>query len=209
MIRLPVSRTAAPANTLTKNTSRMRLKSLIAAMAAAIAGALTARSLGAQAPVSSQSSIRIPSTTYIGFNPVGLPADIGTVEVESGIAAGVTLGAVASYIDVSDNRFTTFDFKARYYPAGVVLRGASVGATFGYTRFANRVTTNSVDERRTLDAPTLGIVLDYNWIYGFNQHFLIGTGVGAKRVLASASARDTAHVDRAVVTARLIIGFAF
>jgi hypothetical protein len=187
----------------------MRSKSLIALMAAALVGAFTAQDVAAQAPVSSQSSIRIPSTTYIGFNPIGLPVDIGTVEVESGVGPGVTLGGVASYIDVSDNRFTTFDFKARYYPTGVVLRGTSIGASFGYTRFSNKVSFNGADERRTLNAPTLGIVLDYNWIYGFNQHFLIGTGLGAKRVLASASARDSADVDRAVVTARLIIGFAF
>ncbi|HEX4684767.1 MAG TPA: hypothetical protein VH277_18760 [Gemmatimonadaceae bacterium] len=187
----------------------MRLKSLIAAISAAVIGASSAQDLGAQAPISSQSSVRIPSTTYIGFNPIGLPLDIGTLEVESGVAPGVTLGGVASYIDVSDNRFTTFDFKARYYPTGIVLRGTAIGATFGYTRFSNQVSTSSGDERRSLNAATLGIVLDYNWIYGFDQHFLIGTGVGAKRVLASASARDSANVDRAVVTARLIIGFAF
>jgi hypothetical protein len=183
----------------------MRLKSLMAMAFVAFAAPVLARAQGPVAPA----RVPIPTRTYIGFNPIGLPADIGTVELESGVAPGVTLGGVASYIDVSDSRFTTFELKGRYYPAGVVLRGTSIGATIGYTRFANRVTVAGVDERRTLDAPTLGIILDHNWIYGLDQHFLIGTGVGAKRVLASSEARDSANVDRAVITARLIIGFAF
>ncbi|HXT18601.1 MAG TPA: hypothetical protein VN706_23435 [Gemmatimonadaceae bacterium] len=192
----------------------MRLKSLMGALVFVTAAIVAPASyVQAQVQASSQPLVPIPSRTYIGFNPIGLPADIGTLEVETAVAPGVTLGGVGSYIDVSDNRFTTFEMKGRYYPAGVVLRGASVGATLGYTRFANLVDIfngqTSEQERRTLSAPTLGIIVDYNWIYGRDQHFLIGTGIGAKRVLASSAARDSASVDRAVVTGRLIIGFAF
>jgi hypothetical protein len=162
----------------------------------------------AQAPISPAPTglVPIPSRTYIGFNPVGLPADVATFEVENAVAQGITVGGVGSYIDVNDQRFTTFDFKVRYYPGEVVLRDWAIGATVGYTRFANKVSDGS---RQTLNAPTLGIVLDRNWLYGRGQHFLIGTGVGAKRVIASSGDRDRAEVDRAIVTARLIVGFAF
>ena len=149
--------------------------------------------------------IPIPSRTYIAFNPVGLPADIGTFEIENAVAQGVTLGGVGSYMDIDHHRFTTFDFKVRYYPGEVVLRDWSIGGSVGYTRFSNLVG----GVRQTLDAPTLGIILDRNWIYGRGGHFVVGTGVGAKRVLASTEERDRADVERAVVTGRLIIGFAF
>ena len=164
---------------------------------AAVAAAVPARAHAQRVP--------IPTRTMIGFNPLGLPADIGTVEIENAVAQGITVGAAGSYIDVSDTRFTTLEFKLRYYPGDVVLRGLSVGATGGYTRFSNIVN----NDRQTLAAPTVGLLVDYNWLLGRSQHFLIGTGVGTKRVLASKEDRDRANVDRAVFTARLIVGIAF
>lgn len=170
----------------------------------ALALATAVPRLGAQA-TSPSGLVPIPSRTYIGFNPIGLPADIGTVEIENAIAPGITVGGVGSYIDVDHHRFTTFDFKVRYYPGEIVLRGYAIGGSVGYTRFSNVVDGT----RQALDAPTIGIIFDRNWIYGRGQHFVVGTGVGAKRVLASSAERERADVDRAVVTARLILGFAF
>lgn len=149
--------------------------------------------------------VPIPTRTYVGFNPVGLPADIATFEIESAVAPGITIGGVASYMDISDTRFTTFDFKVRYYPGEVVLRDWSLGATAGYTRISNLVGGT----RETLDAPTLGVVLDRNWLYGRSKRFLIGTGIGAKRLIASSADRDRVDVERAIMTVRLIVGFAF
>ena len=65
------------------------------------------------------------------------------------------------------------------------------------------------DTRESLTAPTLGIILDYNWLLGRSEHFLIGTGVGAKRVLASETERARADVSRAVLTTRLIFAVTF
>src|ERR1051325_534962 len=173
-------------------------------IATAILVALGARA-HAQVAQPTPALVSIPSRTYIGFNPIGLPADIGTSEIENAIAPGIPVGGVASYIDVSDRRFTTFDFKIRYYPWEIVLRDYSIGGSIGYTKFSNIVQT----VRQELSAPTIGIILDRNWVYGRGQHFIIGTGVGAKRVLASSDDRARADVSRAVVTGRLIIGFAF
>jgi hypothetical protein len=185
----------------------MRLKSLIVVAACCIAGSV--HSVRAQTAASSQPLVPIPTRTYIGFNPIGLPADIGTAEFETAIANGFTLGGVGSYIDVDDIRFTTFELKGRYYPGGVVLRGTSVGATLGYTHFSNLVDGIQGQVREDLNAPTLGIIVDHNWIYGRDQHFLVGTGIGAKRVIASQSERDRADMPRAIFTVRLILGFAF
>lgn len=154
--------------------------------------------------------VRIPSQTYIAINPIGVVGDIGTVELETGVVQGLTLGGVASYIDVDDDRFTTFDFKVRYYPAEVVLRDWSIGATVGLTRISKLVDHDlDATTRESLSAPTIGLIVDKNWLTGRGEHFLIGTGVGAKRLLASKGDRDRVDVGRAVFTARLVIGYAF
>ncbi len=150
--------------------------------------------------------VPIPTQTYIGFNPLGLPANIFTVELENAVASGVTVGGVGSYIDVDHSRYATADFKVRYYPGEAVLRGFAVGVSAGVTRYSN-VVRDSV--RESLSAPTAGILVDYNWLLGRSERFLVGTGLGAKRVLASESERQRAGVDYATITTRLIVGFAF
>jgi hypothetical protein len=149
--------------------------------------------------------VPIPTQTYIGFNPLGLPTNIFTLELENAVSSGLSVGAVGSYIDVDHSRYTTADVKVRYYPSEIVLRGFAVGVSAGVTRFSNEVN----DVRQSLSAPTAGILLDYNWLLGRSERFLVGTGIGAKRVLASQSERQRAHVDYARVTTRLILGFAF
>jgi hypothetical protein len=154
--------------------------------------------------------VRIPSQTYIAINPIGVVGDIGTIELETGVVQGVTLGGVASYLDVDDVRFTTFDFKVRYYPAEVVLRDWSIGATIGFTRVSNLVDQPMGGQtRESLSAPTIGLIVDKNWLTGRGEHFLIGTGVGAKRLLVNKTDRDRVDIGRAVFTARLMLGYAF
>jgi hypothetical protein len=34
-----------------------------------------------------------------------------------------------------------------------------------------------------ISRPTLGVIVDYNWVLGRNDRFLVGVGLGAKRVL--------------------------
>jgi hypothetical protein len=179
-----------------------RTRLLLVASLGALAVSPAARAASAQTP---RDRVRIPTQTYIGFNPLGLPANIFTVEIENAVASGITVGGVGSYIDVDHSRYTTGEFKVRYYPSDVVLRGFAVGATAGVTRFRHTVN----DTAQTLTAPTVGILLDYDWLLGRSERFLVGTGIGAKRILASRNERERADVDYATLTARLILGFAF
>jgi hypothetical protein len=89
----------------------------------------------------------------------------------------------------------------------VVLRGFSVGFTAGYLRYS--VARVESVNRAVLDGPAIGIVTDYNWLLGGTQRFLVGTGLGAKRVLASKAERDEVQLRRAYVTVRFIVGLAF
>jgi hypothetical protein len=167
--------------------------------------ATISRSIQAQQTTSAP-LVRIPYRTYISINPLGIPFDLFSAEVESGIAQGMTLGASGSHIDVGDERFTSADFKFRYYPGEVVLRGFSVGGSVGMQRYSD---IREAGVRETLDSPTFGVIVDYNWMLGARHRFIVGTGVGAKRILASSEDRERVGVDRAQATARFTMGIAF
>jgi len=149
--------------------------------------------------------IPIPNRTYVALNPLGIPFDIASFEVESAVATGITIGGVASYTDVNNERYTTFEGKVRFYPGEIVLQGFSVGLTAGSLRYSTPVNGT----RETISTPTVGIVTDYNWMLGPLHRFVVGTGVGAKRILASSDERNRVNLDRAYLTARGVIGFAF
>ena len=179
----------------------MRIRSLVTVLAVVT----LAKSVGAQG---AESAARVPIRyrTYISINPLGIPFDLFSAEVESGIAQGMTLGASGSHIDVGDQRYSSADFKFRYYPSEVVLRGVSVGASVGMLRYSD---IRGLGTRESLDTPTLGVIVDYNWMLGAQRRFLIGTGVGAKRILASSEDRDRVGLDRAQFTGRFTMGIAF
>jgi hypothetical protein len=147
--------------------------------------------------------VPIPYRTYVALNPLGIPFDIASAEVETALAQGITLGGLASYTSLGDDRYTTFDAKMRYYPGEVVLRGFSVGVSAGHTRFTKRNTAGA------LEFPTIGLLVDYNFLLGAAGRFVVGTGIGAKRVIASAADRDPFDVDRATATLRFVLGIAF
>jgi hypothetical protein len=169
--------------------------------------AAAVRVLGAQTPVPRQGTlIPIPSRTFVAFDPSVIVFDIFSLEVENAVAPGVTAGGVGSYTVVNDDRYTTADFNLRYYPGEVVLRGVSFGLSGGVLRYS---ALDSARERASIIAPTIGILADYNWLIGPSKRFVVGTGVGAKRVLASADDRRRVDLPRAYLTARFVVGYAF
>ena len=174
----------------------------IAAVFVAAAG-VDSRAQGAQRV----GRIPIPYRTYIGLNPAIVPFSFGSAEFETGIAQGMTMGGSLSYADIRHDRWTSADFKMRYYPSEVVLSGLSLGLTAGYLRYST--TTGNVPDRQELTAPTAGIEADYNWLLGGTNRFLVGTGGGAKRLLARASERARVDQRAAYLTARFILGVAF
>jgi hypothetical protein len=153
--------------------------------------------------------------SFVGANPLGIPFDIVSVEAETVIATGTTVGGLASYNDFDSKQFTTFDAKFKYYPGEVAMRGFSIGLSLGHTVFKGENTDVAPDPvtneypRATFKAGTLGVLVDYNWTLGPAQRFIVGTGVGAKRILASREKREVLGMDRAYPTARFVIGLLF
>jgi hypothetical protein len=150
--------------------------------------------------------------SFIGANPLGIPFDIVSVEAETAVGLGGTVGFVGSYNDFDDKRYTTCDLRGTYYPGEVAMRGFAVGMSLGTTKF-NAEDFNACDlngcQRIQMRAGTLGVLVDYNWTQGPSQRFVIGTGIGAKRILASQDKRDALRLERAYVTGRFVIGLLF
>jgi len=185
----------------------MRIRSLshgAAVLAAVVAFGAVVRPVSAQA-TNTSARVPIPYTSYISINPLGIPFDIFSVEAESGIAQGMTLGGSASHTEIDNQRWSSADFKFRYYPSEIVLKGFSIGASAGLLRYSDIIN----DVRQTIDTPTLGLLLDYNWMLGGTHRFIVGTGLAAKRILAGSGDRAKVDLDRAQLSARFTVGVAF
>ena len=196
--------------TLPSPEKRVRIRSLLPLVLTLAAAPVAAQN----SPVMSPAAAFPQWRSFVGANPLGIPFDIVSVEAETAIGAGGTIGLVGSYNDFDDRQYTTFDLRGKYYPGEVAMRGFSIGLSFGTTRFKGN-DPNSYNPatgeytRRTMSAGTLGVLVDYNWTQGPSQRFVVGTGVGAKRVLASAEKRDLLDLPRAYPTARFVIGLLF
>ena len=187
---------------------------ILALLTATVVVPTTARAQDRGAPI-----YPVPFRAIVGINPLGIPFDIGAFEVEGVILPGFSLGAAASYSALGDDegegegdpRFTSGDVKLRYYPGEVALRGFSVGLGLGVTRYSeNRSAgTPGVFQREAVTAPTISVLADYNFLLGARQRFVVGTGIGAKRLLATEEDRDRADAPRAYAFVRFVLGIAF
>ena len=180
---------------------RFRWLAMIAA--AACVGSVQARGQGV--PAQQGTLIPIPYRTFVALDPSLVVFDFGSVEVENAVAPGLTLGGVGSLSVVNGKRYTTGDFTLRYYPGEVVLQGLSFGLSAGVLRYSALVSA----ERKAIIAPTVGLLADYNWMIGPSKRFVVGGGVGAKRVLASSGARRNVSLSSVYPTARFVVGYAF
>jgi len=178
-------------------------------------------------PAAAQQTTIPAYRSLFGLNPLGIPFDIASIEFETHVQQNITVGVAGSYVSWDDDggnageRFTSFDLKGRYYPGEVVLRGFSAGLSLGITRYSERIydyescsvepfcPNGAPSTRESLVTPTLGVFVDYNWLLGAQRRFLVGTGVGAKRLLKRDTDVEGFDVPRAYPFARFAIGLAF
>jgi hypothetical protein len=159
----------------------------------------------------------VPYRALIGINPLGIPFDIGALEIEGVMLPGVSIAGAVSYSALNDDdgngegdpRFFSGDVKVRYYPGEVALKGFGVGLGLGFTRYSENRSAGTGFQRETLTAPTISVLADYNFLLGARQRFVVGTGLGAKRLLASEEDRDRTGAPRAYPFVRFVLGLAF
>ncbi|HTR76867.1 MAG TPA: hypothetical protein VMH39_02095, partial [Gemmatimonadaceae bacterium] len=151
---------------------------------------------------------------FAGVSPLVIPFNIGSIEAEAAVAQGTSLGASASYTELNDTRYSTAEAKLRFYPSDNAFQGIALGIGAGLTRFSKLVTSccgpGALMTRESLDAPTIGMLIDYDWTPdAHNRRFVIGVGGEAKRIIATDDDRNRLGLQNAYLSGRLIVGLAF
>lgn len=170
---------------------------LVSLLAVGVAIAFAAAPLAAQAPRANR--------TAISINPLGLPFEWFSAELEQKASGTITVGASMSYFGLIDDvSYLSVDGKVRLYPNEDALRGFSIGITAGLVRVAEDYSDGS---DRSEAAPSFGVVADYNWMLGRTKRVLVGAGVGAKRILGDGD--DFSDANFTYPTLRFQVGLLF
>lgn len=146
----------------------------------------------------------------ISIQPVSSMLTIYAGEAEMALSRSATLGVGATYFnpDVTDGDVTylSSDLKLRYYADGRPFQGFSFGGSVGITRAT--AIDNVSGDKSSASGPSIGVMLDYNWLLGAQKAFYISTGLGAKTLFIS----NKEVADKATLhypTMRLSVGWAF
>jgi hypothetical protein len=158
---------------------------------------------------------QVTPSQYIAINPIGIVFELFSGEFERRLNPTASFGISSTYWGPNfrgddgsaDISYWSIDGKLRYYPAGRALEGLALGGLLGFTTLSGTLTDDSGRATDRGNAVSIGVVLDYNWLLGQQNRFLIGTGIGAKRLFALNV--DESDVTVAYPTFRLSVGYAF
>jgi hypothetical protein len=151
---------------------------------------------------------RTGKAAVISIQPISAMLTVYSGEAELAMSRSATIGFGATYwspdvID-ADFNYLSGDLKFRYYPEGRPFQGFSFGGSVGVTHLS--ANDNSTSGSAT--GPSIGVMLDYNWLLGTEKAFYIGLGLGAKTLFISdKSVAETATLH--YPTMRLSVGWAF
>jgi hypothetical protein len=182
----------------------MLRKTLIAIALLALASPAIAQDSGTKTPVTHKQTLSTsPVADILGFI---------NGEYQRKVTESATLGvSAATYEWDDDDRYSNVMFLGRYYPQGAALTGFFIGGRIGAHRIDyetwefNPNGFTSTTTKKTETRPAIGIDVGYEWLLGAKRNVVIGTGVGAMRLLGNSE--DNFLI--AFPTARLNVGFAF
>jgi hypothetical protein len=184
----------------------------ISLVIATIAAGLPLREATAQAsgqsgaPPSTQ-AVPLNRSHVFAINPLGVPFEVVSVEMEQAIQNAFSIGANFSYFSPSDYTRSSFEVKGRLYPNEYAPRAFGVGLGLGLVNTRENRTIGGVETLVKKTSPSIAVYADYNWLLGRSQRFYVGTGLGAKRILGDSDAFD--EPPFVYGTARFLIGVAF
>lgn len=137
-------------------------------------------------------------TQVLSANPIGLMLEFYNAEYEVRIDDSVTAGAGASRLGWgafggSGKPYLNGDVFVRFYPSGSAFNGLALGFKAGATRLGE-------------DGTYGGLGLDINHSTAVNDHVVISSGVGLKRLLRNKSDLATTVM---IPTFRFNVGIGF
>lgn len=145
--------------------------------------------------------------TAFAINPLGIPFEIVSVELESAVHDAFTVAGNFSYFSPDEFTRSSFEVKGRLYPNERAPRAFSVGFGLGLVNTRENIFSGGLETKQDKTYPSIGVYVDYNWLLGKNSRFYVGSGVGAKRILGDRDDFDDAPFVYG--TARFLIGVAF
>src|SRR5688500_19086785 len=181
----------------------MLKKACFAIILVAVAAPAFAQASGTMMPVDRKQTLSTsPIADILGFI---------NGEYQRKITEATTIGVSAGTLEVDDDSYSNVMLFGRYYPQGAALTGFFIGGRVGVHRIGydtyefdpNRFTSTSTKKAET--RPAIGIDVGYEWLLGKKRNVLIGTGVGAMRILGTGD--DDFLI--AFPTARVNVGIAF
>jgi hypothetical protein len=146
----------------------------------------------------------------LSIQPINAVFTDYSAEYERATAGAVTLGVGGTYFDVGDGidqlTYKSGDVKLRYYPNGTALQGFSFGGTAGFASVSG-TDFNGTDQ--SVSGPSLGVLLEYQWLMGVQRNFSVALGVGAKALFVNDNTFNNDNFITRYPTARVSVGFAF
>ena len=169
--------------------------------------AQTAAATGRPAVAASQAPVPPNRTHVFAINPLGIPFEIVSIEVEQAIQGAFSVGGNFSYFSPDKYTRSSFEVKGHLYPDEEAPRAFGVALGLGVVNTREHVTVADVRTLVDKTSPSIAVYADYNWLLGRSQRFYVGTGLGAKRILGDSDLFDDAPFVYG--TARFLIGVAF
>jgi hypothetical protein len=169
--------------------------------------------LAAFVPLAAASGQEVAARTpgsVISIQPINAVLTAYSAEYEHRTGGAVTLGVGGTYFDVGDGsdnvKYKSGDLKLRYYPNGVALMGFSFGASGGYSSVTG---DNDVGDRVTVGGPSVGVLLEYQWLLGTSRNFAVALGAGAKAVFVKDNEITSDSFVTRYPTVRISVGYGF
>ena len=145
----------------------------------------------------------------ISIQPLNAMMTVYSGEYERAAGKSWTFGLGGTYWNAEDTdaseevTYTSGDVKLRYYPSGALL-GFSFGGSFGYSSVSAK---GPITGDESGSAPSVGILLEYQWLLGTSRNFSVALGAGAKKLFLSDV--NNATVLENYPTARVSVGYAW
>ncbi len=150
----------------------------------------------------------------LSINPFGFLFQWYNLEYERAFSSTASWAAGVGHIQLGDDDddrevgYTSADIRLRYYPSAEAPTKFSAGISFGYSHVNDDDRESGTLVEREFDALSVGLDLGYSWLLGRTRQFLIGTGIGAKRVFPIGDDGDD-DKTYGYPTVRLSMGYAF
>jgi hypothetical protein len=154
-------------------------------------------------------SAQTPETLHnqsFSANALFIPFGTISAEYERIIHSPKTTLGFSGWYEYKDVKARWTYAKMMYYPGGIALSGFAFGLTAGVIRsYSDKDSEKEIEEHDT--SPTVGAMIQYNWLPGSKDRLLIGFGLGSRCAVKSIG--DNSPLKQFDGDGRIVVGWTF